>query len=856
MNKPTLLSIFAWTAILATDLAAQTTFSDDFERPDGAVEGWTTATGDWSIAAGRLQGINAAAEPTIWAGDPALRATDDFTVRFDLGFESTPGDAVGRHGGVLFAGSVATNRYDPAFSGYSIDWIDRVDDHGFRLIRIDGGVQTVLVGGTFDILDPPSEWEIELSADLIILRSGGDEIFAISDDTHREGHFGFWAWTNGSQLLVDNFEIDYTPTTIHSCFTTDTRRGGSPLTVNFDASCSLSTTPITAYEWDFGDGQSGTGESVSHLYDFPDTYIATLTLRNQAGGTSTSTVTIEVIEVVGEFIDTFDRADGPVDGWTVYQGEWNIADEQLTALAVGQEFWLWAGDPAVNTENDFEVNLDYEFLEIPGDGVGRHAGIMFASTGPTIRWEQSGYTIDWIDRAEDHGFRFIRWDNGAPVTLVNGTPAIADPPIEWRVVIGGDLISFYGDGELIFQQNDATHRGGYFGLWAYSSGTSIAIDDVDLTLGPEQFLGPCFSVAPGASAPIGTELTFDASCTVARGLTVTSYAWDFGDGGSASGEAAEHTYAAAGSYEVKLTVTGSDGSMAEFKQTVEAFELVEAFSDDFERDDGPVDGWTVFQGDWRIEGGALRSESIGTELWIWAGEPAARFADVPSIEFRYEFVEPPLDAIGRHGGVMFYASKAINRGGQGMNGYTLDWIDRDIDLGFRVIRWDNGVGTTLLNGTGALDPGETWRIETDGDTLRFYSDDELITEIVDATYRQGHVGFWAYSNTQVISIDDVVIGSEAPPVGTKFVRGDADASGSRNITDGIFILNFLFLGGTDPTCRDSADADDSGTVNITDGIYVLNFLFLGGADPLPPNGACGLDPTEETLDCVAFAPCA
>ncbi|MEM7262637.1 MAG: hypothetical protein AAF488_11650, partial [Planctomycetota bacterium] len=93
-----------------------------------------------------------------------------------------------------------------------------------------------------------------------------------------------------------------------------------------------------------------------------------------------------------------------------------------------------------------------------------------------------------------------------------------------------------------------------------------------------------------------------------------------------------------------------------------------------------------------------------------------------------------------------------------------------------------------------------------------------------------------------------------PPDGVQLLRGDADDSGTVNITDGIFILNFLFLGGASPQCEDSADADDSGAVNITDGIFVLNFLFLGGDTPPAPTGNCGVDPTEDTLFCEADQP--
>jgi hypothetical protein len=93
--------------------------------------------------------------------------------------------------------------------------------------------------------------------------------------------------------------------------------------------------------------------------------------------------------------------------------------------------------------------------------------------------------------------------------------------------------------------------------------------------------------------------------------------------------------------------------------------------------------------------------------------------------------------------------------------------------------------------------------------------------------------------------------------GTPFARGDADAGGNDpNITDGIFILNFLFLGGPPPPCREAADADDNGAVNITDGIYLLNFLFLGGPPPPAPRApTCGEDETVDQLTCESFPPC-
>ncbi|MCZ6792474.1 MAG: FG-GAP-like repeat-containing protein [Planctomycetota bacterium] len=88
-----------------------------------------------------------------------------------------------------------------------------------------------------------------------------------------------------------------------------------------------------------------------------------------------------------------------------------------------------------------------------------------------------------------------------------------------------------------------------------------------------------------------------------------------------------------------------------------------------------------------------------------------------------------------------------------------------------------------------------------------------------------------------------------------FRRGDANADGSRNLTDAVAILLHLFLGGKDPPCPKSADVDDDGRLVLSDAVFLLNHLFQGGSPPAAPFPHCGIDPTDDALDCREFPPC-
>ncbi|RQG93560.1 PKD domain-containing protein [Natrarchaeobius chitinivorans] len=78
--------------------------------------------------------------------------------------------------------------------------------------------------------------------------------------------------------------------------------------------------------------------------------------------------------------------------------------------------------------------------------------------------------------------------------------------------------------------------------------------------------GPSASVTVSDSSPEpGEEITFDASDSDGD---LEDYAWEFGDGTTATGEVVTHSYDAEGEYTVELTVTDVDGEEDDTQSTV------------------------------------------------------------------------------------------------------------------------------------------------------------------------------------------------------------------------------------------------------------------------------------------------
>jgi hypothetical protein len=119
--------------------------------------------------------------------------------------------------------------------------------------------------------------------------------------------------------------------------------------------------------------------------------------------------------------------------------------------------------------------------------------------------------------------------------------------------------------------------------------------------------------------------------------------------------------------------------------------------------------------------------------------------------------------------------------------------------------------------------------------------------MVDDTYGRGRVGLGHSRNEpDAFGVFRYVWISTRRITGTVgFIRGDCDGDKLLNLTDAIFLLDHLFMGGPEWTCEDACDTNADGAidnpVDISDAVYLLDFLFLGGPVPPAPFPECGTE---------------
>ena len=295
------------------------------------------------------------------------------------------------------------------------------------------------------------------------------------------------------------------------------------------------------------------------------------------------------------------------------------------------------------------------------------------------------------------------------------------------------------------------------------------------------------------------------------GGTITSREWNFGDGSAPeSGETASHTYgldediynvtlkvtdnqgkstigtsrvvvqgaapvadaggpysfdetsADSGAYAATLDGSGSfdtDSAIVKYE-----WDFGDGWSDDF--DDGNMDRWTAFDGNWEVENSALRQTVTGYGFKIiLTGNPGFGDydveADIRLVEGSYQQAELVFRA---HDPDNFYALSL--RGGS-----------RD-DL--RLLRTSNGSSSTLndvsLPFNLEFDTVYHLKVSAYGDAISFYLNGNFIGQTTDSTFSKGQIGFQTYRTHA--RFDNVVVTSNGngPNPTHKYAEGTYTAT--------------------------------------------------------------------------------
>ena len=116
-----------------------------------------------------------------------------------------------------------------------------------------------------------------------------------------------WSLTTGDGLKTVYYQIMDNAGLISSAYSSiivdtqvpfanagENQTANASSTVTFDARTSTDNYGISSYLWDFGDGNSGNGETTTHIYSASGNYTVTLTVEDVAGNTATDTINIDV----------------------------------------------------------------------------------------------------------------------------------------------------------------------------------------------------------------------------------------------------------------------------------------------------------------------------------------------------------------------------------------------------------------------------------------------------------------------------------------------------------------------------------------------------------------------------------
>jgi PKD repeat protein len=312
----------------------------------------------------------------------------------------------------------------------------------------------------------------------------------------------------------------------------------------FDAS--VATDPdgeIVGYQWDFGDGSTGSGVTTQHTYNQPGSYPVTLTVTDDAGASGVDTQWVEVVSPnappTARFTLTcsglscsFNGAGSADSDGTITQYAWAFGDDSSGSGITAQHTYVQPGWYRVTltvADDASATGVDAEWIEVP------------PNTPPTASFTLtcSGLSCSF---------------NGTGSADSDGTIT----QYAWA----------FGDGSTgsgVTTQHTYNQPGSYPVTLTVTDNAGAPAADTRTIIVSAPNAPPMASFTLTCS---GLSCSFDGAGSADSDGTITTYGWNFGDGSSGSGVTVQHVYTESGSYTVTLTVTDNAGATAAIVKSV------------------------------------------------------------------------------------------------------------------------------------------------------------------------------------------------------------------------------------------------------------------------------------------------
>lgn len=386
-----------------------------------------------------------------------------------------------------------------------------------------------------------------------------------------------WAFV---YLYMDAKRIPLDPVILQPIITEpeDTLELTAPIEIKFDAGnvpVDRSKFAIVAHEWDFGDGNTGTGQITSNVYEEIGVFDVVLTVRVRDLGTGEIGVLSEYSTVVSiaKQAMTASFTVEPQSGEAPLEVEFDASESIHPTGRIDRYIWDMTGDGLFDdaegiivshtferagtytvtlqvvsttgetafTEREVEVFVTEDpvaVISIVGD-----PDVFVTGTAYTFRGEDS---TSPSSRITEYSWDF--GDGSPPRTTMTATH-VFEAPGTYEV-----SLKVTDEAEKVGEERKTITVRTPVGTPTARIKTTPEYDETDMKL--------------QGTAPL--EVSFDASQSTDPDDNIVDYSWDFGDGSDpGTGVTTTHTYREKGTYPVTLEVVNTDGRKGTATLTVQ-----------------------------------------------------------------------------------------------------------------------------------------------------------------------------------------------------------------------------------------------------------------------------------------------